>query len=529
MRMKLKTIQLNSLGIDEASQTIDQWLSERKLKQKDILRIRLTSEELLSMIASRSGSGATATLRLVKRLGSVLLSIGYEGDKYDPTHPADIGLEEWSAEILSRTGILPTWRWNNGRNELLFRIRGAAVRPEIIMLCSFAVAVIIGLLGGFIPDGIKTAVSDFALSFLAQGFLNLLNTFIGLMIFLSIITGICGIGNASAFSRIGKLMLSRYLLISLLFCGVFTFIASLVFHVGGGSAASGSSQLHALLQTVFSIIPSDPFSPFINGNTLQIIFLGIVVGLILLFAGSRLENLRHVINQLQTLIMKAVSIVCKFLPVYIFSSLLMQLWTNGPDMFLRLWKPLVFCIAVSVIVDIFYLTVTCRKLKVKASVLCRKLVPDFIITLTTASSSAAFSTSLDINENKLGISKEISRTGAPIGVMLFCGTFTLLYIITAAHLAEYYDVSADIAWWITLCIVSWLLAMSTPPVAGGMISCLSIMFLQLHIPQAGLATAATLAMLLDFLCTASRMPTLHMELALQANRLGMLDLETLRK
>ncbi len=47
MKTKLKTVPLDGHGIDEASLTIQQWLADCRIKQKDILRIRLTAEELL--------------------------------------------------------------------------------------------------------------------------------------------------------------------------------------------------------------------------------------------------------------------------------------------------------------------------------------------------------------------------------------------------------------------------------------------------------------------------------------------------
>ena len=84
-------------------------------------------------------------------------------------------------------------------------------------------------------------------------------------------------------------------------------------------------------------------------------------------------------------------------------------------------------------------------------------------------------------------------------------------------------------WWIILWFVSGLLAISTPPVAGGMISCLSILMLQMQIPQEGLALGATLMIFLDLICTSTRIPVNHCEMILQADRLVMLNAETLRR
>ena len=172
---------------------------------------------------------------------------------------------------------------------------------------------------------------------------------------------------------------------------------------------------------------------------------------------------------------------------------------------------------------------TCIKLKVSPKVLLPKLIPDFLIGLSTGSTSLALSTMIDINKNQLGIDESYSGFATPLGVLLHNESYSMLYMLCTVFLAEHYGVEVNLAWWITLWLLSSLIAMATPPVPGGTISCLSIMMLQLHIPTEGLALAVTLSMFLDFLCTGVRIPILHMTMALQANRLGLIDHEILRK
>ena len=155
-------------------------------------------------------------------------------------------------------------------------------------------------------------------------------------------------------------------------------------------------------------------------------------------------------------------------------------------------------------------------------------MPDFVIGLSTAPSSVAFPTTLEINETKLGIDLSYSRTAVPIGGSLFAGILSLLFMVVGGFLAETSGVTADLSWWIILALVSALLAIATPPVAGGVLSCLAILMLQLQIPQEALALGVTLLMLLDFPTTAIRITVLHLEMILQADRLGLLDAEALR-
>ena len=51
------------------------------------------------------------------------------------------------------------------------------------MIGCFVAAVIIGYFGKFLPEGVKTGITEYVLLFLKDGFLNLLNTFIGLLIY----------------------------------------------------------------------------------------------------------------------------------------------------------------------------------------------------------------------------------------------------------------------------------------------------------------------------------------------------------
>ena len=58
--------------------------------------------------------------------------------------------------------------------------------------------------------------------------------------------------------------------------------------------------------------------------------------------------------------------------------------------------------------------------------------------------------------------------------------------------------------------------------------CLGILMAQLNIPSEGLAIAGTLALVLDFFCTAAKVLGQHLEMTLQACKLEMIDLEVLR-
>ena len=60
-------------------------------------------------------------------------------------------------------------------------------------------------------------------------------------------------------------------------------------------------------------------------------------------------------------------------------------------------------------------------------------------------------------------------------------------------------------------------------------ACLSVLIVQMGIPQEAVAIGATATIFLDFLTTSSRIFIAHLETLLQADRLGLLNQEILQQ
>ena len=124
MKVQTKTVLLDRQGVDEASAVIEDWLEAAEIPHGDVLRIRLTAEELLAAICGHGGESVHAELRFGRWLGDWRLQIRYDGERFDPTAPREDEMHEWLAELLSRTGFMPTWRARGRENELQLRIPG---------------------------------------------------------------------------------------------------------------------------------------------------------------------------------------------------------------------------------------------------------------------------------------------------------------------------------------------------------------------------------------------------------------------
>lgn len=517
---------LDREGVDVASKAIDAWLAKLSVPRRDALRTRLTMEELLLRICEHYGDGIDGTLRMGRYFGIPFISFRYAGEAYDPTAAQNDEISQWTEQLLVNMGLSPSWSCRFGRNQLIQTIHTPRKLSHAVLPVMFLLAVVLGLLGTALPEAARDMVSQFVLSPISEIFTRLLNTFVGPMVFLSIVTGICGIGTAAEFGRIGKQMLSRYLGFS--FLGSALAVLTLPLFSLPGTSSGGAAQSGGILELLLDILPSNPIQPFSDGNTLQIIFLAVFLGVILLGMGERSARIKELLQDLHGLVMRAVQAVCRLLPLFIFASFTLQIWNSGMDTIIGLWKPIVISAALCTAFLLVKTAYVCIRLRVRAPVLLRKIFPGMLVGFTTASGSTAYSLCAEVNEKRLGIAPLLTRIGYPIGSQTYNVCLSTLFVLTAYTAAEAFGVGGGPGWILMVWIISTIVSFAVPPVSGGSLACIGVLLAQLGIPAEALGIAGALGLLLDFVVTGFGLGMRHLELVLQAEKLGMLDPDVLQ-
>ena len=178
-----------------------------------------------------------------------------------------------------------------------------------------------------------------------DNFIHAVKLLVGPIIFLTVVTGIVGMGSLKQLGTIGSKaflyfeVISSLALIIGLAAGKFLRPGSgmnltvnamdpklVAKYVDGGSHASSMKQI------LMSAIPHDPFSPFIDGNTLQILVIAIVCGFILFyFGGKRQEIIMKKLKWLQHYAFKILSILMLFSPIAAFAAMSFMIGQFGVD------------------------------------------------------------------------------------------------------------------------------------------------------------------------------------------------------
>lgn len=526
--LNVKSYRLTPEAVDAVSDSVQAFLTQLGTERKNILRMTLTLEDILLKWKAHFGESTEFTLSTGRRFGRTHITLTLPGEPFDPT-AADDGFGEISARLSAELGLYPEYVYYRGANIVTYKLKARQKSPIAVLLGAILAACLLGAAGSLLlPDSTRSACCEYLLTPVYDTFIGLLNTVAGPMIFLSVAWGIYGIGDAATLSRIGKRLLLRFVALTALITA-FTIAVILPFlglhFASRGMDLSGLNKIVALLLNAF---PKNIVSPFLEGNTMQIILLASVLGCILLFQGERTKTAAKLLEQLNDIIRYAIELIGLLIPPFIFIILLRLIWSGSVQEALTVWKPFLCYVAVVLLGSVLAIVYVCIRQKVRFPVLTAKLLPTFLIAFTTASSSAAFGSMTSACDRDLGVSPKISNFGIPLGMVLFKPATAVCFTSYVLFFTKQYGLDISVSWIFFALFVVTVLTVALPPIPGGALACYTILFLQLGIPADALGAVMVLDVFADFTSTGFDTVFRQCELVLTADKVSLLDKEMLR-
>ena len=517
---------LSNSDINTISGELTSVLENAHISSQSCTKVRLTAEELLLKYQEKFGSETELALRHTKRFGKVTITLQIYCDSFDPM--AELSDEDfWLQNILQSLGYVTIWTYRNNCNELCFPVRCESRLPAWAgTLIAGAVGIILGFAARLLPTETLSMLTDKLFGPVSSAVMGFLSAVSAMLIFLSIINGIVGMGNLATLNRLGKKLIGQILRSMLILSVVIVPIFALLFPISGG--AGSGFDFGSLWSMILDIVPVSFFDPFDSGNALQILFLSFVIGFIILRSMNSLELVVRGVQGLYLIVQDMMALVLKALPLVVFISLF-KLFSGSADIDLRaVYKYPLIQLLLSLAWLAAVILKICVKLKAKPAILVKKLLPTFLIGLSTSSSNAALSTSMDTCENKLGISPELVKVGIPLSHSIDKPTGIILLMLGTMCMAQMFSV--DISWMelVTMTLTVFLLAIAAPPVPGGGISVITLLFTIYGIPLEALSIIISLDVITDRIVTSSIITNAQLDLIQVANNLGELDKDVLR-
>ena len=517
---------LTNEGIDAASIHINTLLQEI-LGRRETLRIRLAAEDVLNLWRNTPGSADLCTVQYFTRLGQKSIRVTVTGPSVNPnTDFEENELDAAGNVILESLGLSPMYRYNKGVNQVDFQVPGKKVNQLSLVALAGMLAIIFGLLTTRLPWNTQQFLTEQLAMPTLKILLGLLTGVAMPMIFLSICTGILGIGNVAALGRIGKKFLLRFLGLT------FVVSALSVATVGWLFPLSGEGGTEAVgFQTVFNLvlqmIPTNMVSPFLEGNALQLILLGMSFGVALLVLGERAEGLSDAMRQAEDIVSLLMRGINRLIPLFVFLTFYGLTVSSDASKLGGAVKILILVAVLCLLLALVFTIVVCVRCHVSMGTLLRKTFPAFLVAFSTASSAASFPLRLEICERHLGIAGQAARFSVSLAQTLFKPTGCIIYCVSALCVAKAYYLPITPLWLVLLVLVSGILTIATPSIAGGTKMAYSALFLQLGIPAEGMVLVLAAEPILDFLLTAVNSHAQVMLIVLTADNLNLLDKEIL--
>lgn len=520
---------LTASSIDNISEIANRCCTEHKMERRDVIRIRLSIEESLGVWLNTLGEGATVSYKTGTRFLKSYFQISAKGE---PCNPYSVESEDFghgSKNMLVNIGLIPEYSFVDGKNILTFQMKKKALNPVLSLMMIILSSIFVGILGRllFSPDVLALINENIILPIEDAAF-RILSCIAGPMIFLSVAWGVYGIGDVYTLGRIGKKLMLSFVSVVFLFS-----TAGALFYpfLGNGISAhsSVSSQFGTLFEMILNIFPANILSPFVEGNTLQIIFLAFVIGLSMIFSGQRTSSVAKAVEQINYIITFLMGTISTFVPYFVFIVILKIIWSDSYKTLLNVWRfALVFFVAWLVCALILICAVSMLR-RVNPLYLVKSCLPSYLIALTTASSAATYESNMSVCERRFGIDTSLSSFGIPFGMVLFKPSTALYYILICFYFSKDFDIQVSASWIVTAVIITAVSAVSTPPIPGGAAATYTMLFLQLGIPSDALVITVALDMIFDFFLTSGDMLLLLVELFSISSKIGMQNMDVVNR
>ena len=201
----------------------------------------------------------------------------------------------------------------------------------VLTLTALVLGLIFGALAKLVfPEVLTTGLCTYLLTPVKTIFMNALKVIIAPVVFFSIVTCISQFNSILELGRLGAKVMGMYLLTTVIAVFLGISITLLVQPGEWAFALSGSVPTAAvtvdtsvdtsILNTIVNIVPSNFIAPFVQSDTLQIIFLAIVCGVAVGMIGKYSKTLKDLFEACNSLFLTITTMIARFIPAAVFCS-----------------------------------------------------------------------------------------------------------------------------------------------------------------------------------------------------------------
>lgn len=302
-------------------------------------------------------------------------------------------------------------------------------------------------------------------------FISVIKVLVGPIVFFTVVSGIIGMGSLKQLGTIGAKSFFYFEIVSTIALMIGLGFGHL-FHPGLGlnlSVASIDPSLvskytaHEADATSFSSImlsavPKDLWTPFFDGNTLQILFIAVITGFILFYAArNKREIVMHRLHVIQDFLFKILSIVMWFSPIAAFSAMSFMIGQFGTSVIWHMIGLVLTMITACVFFILFILGGIAKATGFSIIQFLNLIKDEIILVFATSSSESALGPIMRKLKNS-GVNDSIVGIVVPAGYSFNLDGTNIYLALVIAFLCQAFNI--NLTWQEHLTIILVLMATS---------------------------------------------------------------------
>jgi len=259
------------------------------------------------------------------------------------------------------------------------------------------------------------------------------------------------------------------------------------------AVATSSYVVKAVDQSPYDIFlnffPTNIFSSMVTSNMIQIIVFSIIFGVALSIwhAEHKSCQVLGILKELNEIILKMISIIMKAAPIGICSLVAYTTGSTGIKVIIPLMKFLLVFAAgscIHLIVVIVFVSLYCSVNPIR---IAKKLTRMTLFAFATTSSAISLPIKMEDSENKLGVSKKVSRLVNPLGMTLNSNGLAMYLALSCIMISQFYGIEISVMNMIKIIVISTLACLGTVAVPGGGLIALTMVVPSLGLPIESIA------------------------------------------
>lgn len=521
---------LKSESIDAFSEWLVENLTAIGIEKRNCLKTRLLTEELLLRLRDKFGENVHIKADIETSFHHHRLRLVLDGEPFNPLSETNAELGEWNSSLQTAVGLSFKYAYSWGKNILRLSFPMKKMNPVLKIFLFIAAGILLAFLANrFLPNVIQTGVTDYFLKPAYTIWNSILNTVSAPIIFFTVITTVL---NTKRIDRQGANSLNvvlRYFLLSFLIVIATALLSIPVFLESSQLMLVRQDLLGEITKYITDLFPNNIIEPFLDSNTPQLLLMAFALGAALVVLGDHVAAVKRFVRQTNMIGLKVAEWVSRLVPLFACILLILGILNGESKMFANMWQPLVFSIALSLLVMLLVVLLVCAALKVPPAVLGKKIQQPFFTALKTGSLDASFEQTKHSCVHLLGVDKIYTDLSLPQGLVLYMPISAIGTLIFTVYTAHTYSVKVDLFWIICAVVLAVMLFVATPPVPGANLLAYVVFFSALGIPKQALMNAMIFDIVFGIFAGAGNQLLLQLELIWQAKRIGVLDRNKLKR